>query len=229
MIQTMSQTNSLIEEFAQEVSRGVLTIRERAVEARLLAGREQMLLRSAFPHPVPPLRQVAGKGSLAKEPNYDDPAYLAAKEKRDYELMAAELAVAAGLVDGWDQAWSSGQDEDKARAWLVAASGRVLGALSLWEVREAYEAMGTMTEGLVVRAYARLVGTRPDKLPADQVQVLKVDLDAPPSELAIALRVHSRFGRDPASDWWASLDPAQKAVLVAFEHAEGVREDARKG
>lgn len=220
---------SILDEFARSVERGAIVLRGEVVPARMLSGREQLALRAAFPQPTPPMAQAPGKGGLSKAPNHDDPGYRAEKERRDFELMAAELAIACELHPGWAAAWDDGQaDAHVIARWLREAAGRVLEVLGLVEVNDAFAELRSLGDGLAVRAYAQLVGEDPKSLPADQVQVLRIDPSKPPSELAIVLRVHARFGRDPASDWWAGLPEPHKAVLIAFEHAEEVREGATR-
>lgn len=222
---------SILEEFAQDAGRGSVLIRGREVPARMLTGREQMLVRAAFPRPRPPLARVPGKGGLSRAPDEHDPAYLEAEQQRDFRLMAAMLAVACDLVDGFKPQWAQPIDESTTQVvheWFRMAADKVLSTLTMHEVDEGYAGLRSLDAGLATRAYAQLIGVDPKSLPADEVEVLKIDPSKPPSETAIVMRVHARFGRDPDSDWWAGLDGAKRALLVAFEHAEGVREDVRR-
>lgn len=221
-----------LDDLAHSISRGVVVLRGVVLESRALTGLEQLAIRSLRPDPQPPLRPVPGMGAMSQEPDPSDPGYRSERQSRTIRVMVLELVVACGLgLKGQKEYDQSSFEFDWPHwmEWAKAMEEAMLSRYSLEEISRAHEQLGSVGKGMVAAAYAQLVRKDLDDIPADDIEELRIDPDAAPSETAMILDVHARFKQDPAGDWWPSLTAGHRAILLAHEYAKQAREAATAG
>lgn len=122
------------------------------VTARELTAADDYAIEVAAPRPRPPLKKVEGKGSLAKEEDPNDPAYLAAFDAWYSRRSVVRLAVGIGYEPEGFGPWDRRAPVDKRAAWMERAYDEITGSLRAEDIdrlHAAYTAVGqSATEGV---------------------------------------------------------------------------------